>query len=435
MNERIVIVQAAGLGYEFLTRHYGDNWNGLKFQPLESPFPALTCPAQAAFRTASPAGGHGIVANGLYHRELRRPLFWEQASSLVEGPRIWDSFRRRGGRVALLFWQQSLGESVDLCLSPAPIHKHGGGMIQSVYSQPAGLYEHLCRVVGARFNLHRYWGPLASSASSAWIARATAALLTDAEWAPDLCLTYLPALDYDLQRHGPDHPAGTRALRDVMEQLDTIRAAAERNGYQLIVYGDYAIGPVHDAVHPNRLLHDAGLFRARLVAGRSYPDFHASPAFAMVDHEIAHVYLAAAPGAARRETVAALFAAQPGIARVMGREEQEAAGVRHPRGGDLLLVAAPGYWFAYPWWQHRREAPDFAGHVDIHNKPGYDPCELYFGWPPISTGQDPCRIRGSHGRTGPDRAAAWASSLPLPGTPATLVDLAAALRERWGQNP
>lgn len=435
MNERMVIVQVAGLGYEFLSRHRGCDWNGLTFRPLASPFPALTCPAQAAFRTASQAGGHGMVANGLYHRDLRRPLFWEQASSLVAGPRIWDSFRRRGRRVAMLFWQQSLGEAVDLCLSPAPIHKHGGGMIQSVYSQPAGLYDRLCHIVGERFNLHRYWGPLASTAASAWIARATAALLADPELAPDLCLTYLPALDYDLQRHGPDHPASARALRDAMEQLDTIRAAADRHGYQLIVFGDYAIGPVHDAVHPNRLLHEAGLFRTRSVAGRSYPDFHTSPAFAMVDHEIAHVYLAAFPGTSVIDTVTALFASQPGIARVMEREEQEAAGVYHPRGGDLLLVSAPGYWFAYPWWRHRREAPDFAGHVDIHNKPGYDPCELFFGWPPISVSQDPRRIRGSHGRPGPDRAAAWASTLPFPENPATMVDLAAAVRNRLDRLP
>ncbi|MEI6563929.1 MAG: nucleotide pyrophosphatase/phosphodiesterase family protein [bacterium] len=421
MKKRLVIIQAAGLGYDFLTQAFGQNLAGLQFRPLESVFPALTCTVQASFRTATPVSSHGMVANGRFHRELRRPLLWEQSSALVSGPRIWDTFRQQGNRVAMLFWQQSLGEAADTILSPAPIHKHGGGMVQSVYCKPAGLYESLSKRIGRTFPLHRYWGPLASPSSSDWIARATALLLADPNSAPDLCLTYLPALDYDLQRHGPTHPSALRSLETLMKQIALIRDAADRNGYDVIIFGDYAISPVTQAIFPNRALLQAGLFQTRTVAGMLYPDFHSSQAFAMVDHEIAHIYLRTP---AEAETTKLTLSAVEGIDAILGPQEQHAAGIAHPHSGELILVAKPGYWFAYPWWIDKRKAPDFASHVDIHNKPGYDPCELFFGWPPISVSQDTSRILGSHGALGAGRQAAWAATCPLPGTPTTLLELA-----------
>ena len=426
MSNRLVIIQVAGFGYDFLTETFGATWGGLPLEPLTSVFPALTCTAQATFRTAAPVSHHGMVANGRFHRELRRPLLWEQSSALVSGPRIWDAFRQRGKRVAMLFWQQSLGESVDIILSPAPIHKHGGGMVQSVYSQPAGLYDSLCKSIKRTFPLHRYWGPLASPVSSDWIAKATALLLADPDQAPDLCLTYLPALDYDLQRHGPSHPAAKRSLSALLEQLSLIRNAAEKNGYDLILFGDYAIGPATQAIFPNRALREANLFQTRTVAGMQYPDFHASQAFAMVDHEIAHVTLR---NTANIEETRTALASLDGIETIMDAKAQHAAGIAHPHGGELLLVAKPGFWFAYPWWTDRKDAPDYASHVDIHNKPGYDPCELFFGWPPISVSQDTRRIKGSHGTVGKGRDAVWASTCQLAGTPATLQELAQLVKQ------
>ena len=117
----------------------------------------------------------------------------------------------------------------------------------------------------------------------------------------------------------------------------------------------------------------------------------------------------------------------PGVELALDRAAQEARGLWHPRNGEILLVAKPGYWFAYPWWEQPREAPDYASHVDIHNKPGYDPCELFFGWPPPGISQDPTRIRGTHGRTGPEMEIAWTASWKLDSAPATLTDLAHAV--------
>lgn len=428
---RWLVVQVAALGHDLATTHPALAGLGLTFHPMDAAYPALTCTAQASFRTATPPARHGMVANGLFHRDLARALFWEQSAALVEGPRIWDACRAAGRRVAMLFWQQSLGESVDLLLSPAPIHKHGGGLVESVYAKPAGLYDRLRGRVGRPFRLHRYWGPLASPAASDWIADATVALLDDTELAPDLCFTYLPALDYDLQRYGPRSPRIAASLKALAGELERLRDAAARHGYALLVFGDYAIGPVNRAACPNRVLREAGLLNTRTVGGRLYADLADSAAFAMVDHEVAHVYVRVPDMVG---AVARVLNAMEGVECVMDRAAQKAAGLDHPRGGDLLIQALPGFWFAYPWWTQDREAPDYAGHVDIHNKPGYDPCELFFGWPPGTVSRNPNRVLGSHGRADATRRATWTATADL-GQPATLVELAAALQARLEARP
>jgi predicted AlkP superfamily pyrophosphatase or phosphodiesterase len=424
-NAKLLVVQVAGLGYDLAQRH-GLACAGRAFQPMQTVFPAVTCPVQASFRTALLPAAHGVVCNGMYSRTLRRTAFWEQSAALVAGPRIWDAFRRRGRKTAVLFWQQSLGEAADIILSPAPIHKHHGGMVEDCYSKPAGLYGRLRGHVGRPFRLAQYWGPFASAKSSQWIAEATAALLEIPDLAPDLCLTYLPVLDYDLQRHGPDHPAAGRAVAALRLQLDLLEAAAGRSGYELLVFGDYAIAPCpRGAVFPNRALLEAGLLAVRRVGGRQYADLHESRAFAVCDHEVAHVYVRKAGDL---PAVRSLLEAQPGVECVMAADEQAAAGLAHAHAGELVLQAAEGRWLAYPWWARRAEAPDYAGHVDIHSKPGYDPCELFLGWPPGTISLDARRVRGSHGRAGAGRRTCWASTA-ISGNIATVVDLAARVRD------
>ncbi len=358
-----------------------------------------------------------MISNGLYFRDLKKPLFWEQAASLVEGERIWKGLRARGLKTGMMFWQQSLGEDVDFVLSPRPIHKHEGGMIQDCYSQPEDLYARISEKIRRSFNLMHYWGPLASRKSSEWITAAVSAVMASPEYAPDLLFAYLPQLDYDLQRHGPESRAAERALDQLYAMLRRLIGVAEANGYHFLIFGDYAIGAVEKPpVFPNRLLRDARLLRTRAVRGMQYPDFFSSEAFAMVDHEIAHVFCKDAAAARRAREVLAP------VAEV--REERS-----HPRAGELLLVAEKGSWFAYPWWADPREAPDFATHVDIHSKPGFDPCELFWGWPPPSVSQNVSKVKGTHGRVGAGSEIAWASSLRFDFEPKNLLDLSRAVRD------
>ncbi|MCS6771057.1 MAG: alkaline phosphatase family protein [Kiritimatiellae bacterium] len=422
---RLLILDCAALGW---TQAIQIQISGVRFREARPVFPAVTCTAQATFRTASLPTRHGMVGNGLWFPDLKKVLFWEQSASLVKGARIWEAFRARGKRVGMMFWQQSLGESVDLVLSPRPIHKHNGGMIQDCYSQPPDLYERLCKMLGRPFNLMHYWGPLASRKSSEWIAEAVCAVMADPSFAPDLLLAYLPHLDYDLQRRGPTSPEAARAREVLSRLIKEILAAAEANGYDWLVFGDYSIGAVsRPAMFPNRVLREAGLFWTRRVRGMAYPDFFNSPAFAVVDHEVAHVFCR---DEKIREAARSSLASLPDLDQLLEGPTRREFGIDHPNAGDFTLIARRGSWFAYPWWTDPHEAPDYATHIDIHNKPGYDPCELFFGWPPLSISLDTSKVRGSHGRVGPEDSIAWASSFEPDRPIETLVDLALAARDR-----
>jgi predicted AlkP superfamily pyrophosphatase or phosphodiesterase len=428
MKKKLLVIQAAGLGYEFLRYWQATRLENLEFQPCVPVFPALTCTAQAAFRTGADPVSQGMPANGFFLRPESRAHFWDQAAAWVEGPRIWSAFRDAGRRVGLVCWQQSLGESVDLIFSPAPIHRHGGGMIQSCYAWPRELEADLREALGRSFNLFHYWGPVASPRASHWIAEATAEIMTRSRYAPDLLLTYLPALDYDLQRYGPEDRRARGALEHLWRDLRLLLKTAAVMGYEVMIAGDYAITRCGDGViYPNRRLAETDWMVTRRVGHRDYPDYFRSRAFALVDHEVAWVYLRDPRDA---DTVRAILAEEPGIGSILGPQELAKRGWTHPRAGDLLLTARPGWWFAYPWWTDPARAPEFDRHVDIHNKPGYDPCELFFGWPPISVSRDTSRIRGTHGGLdGPGREAAWAATWTPGAEPTNWIGLATAVRE------
>ena len=368
-------VVAAGLGWNLLERNGLTSLAGLSFAPRPSVFPAVTCVAQATLRTGLPPAEHGMVSNGYWSETFRKPVFWEQSARLVKGPRVWSARRAAGETFGMFFFQQSLGEDLDLILSPAPIHKHGGGMVMSCYTKPTGHAAVLRRLCGA-FPLWRYWGPLASPKVGRKCLGYFEAM-TDVQDVDEAFL-YLPTLDYAAQKCGPDSSAAKAALREFRRQLERLADLCQRRGCDLQVTGDYEITPVTDApVQPNVTLRREGLFRTRTVGGRSYPDFYQSEAFALCDHECCLVY-----GAARARAVEALLAT--------GGYEVPAEGLLRATDGAVVLLAKSGSWCGYEWWTDRREAPDFASHVDIHNKPGYDPKELFF----FNRGV----VKGTHGR-------------------------------------
>ena len=200
---------AAGLGFRELERRGALRMAGLAFAPGASAFPAVTCVAQATLRTGRDPREHGMTSNGVWLANLMKPSFWEQSAALVSGPRVWDAARAAGGTVGMYFWQQSLGERVDAVLSPAPIHKHGGGMIMRNYTQPPEMGDLLARRLGT-FPLYRYWGPLASPKVGRAVVANFEAMVEETN--PDWALLYLPTLDYAAQREGPESAAHGAAL-------------------------------------------------------------------------------------------------------------------------------------------------------------------------------------------------------------------------------
>ncbi len=342
---------------------------------LDEPLPAVTSTAQSTMLTGLLPRDHGIVGNGWYFRDLAEILFWRQSNALVCGEKVWDALRRArpGATVAQLFWWFNMYAAVDWSVTPRPHYPADGRKIPGIYTQPPALERELEEALGP-FPLFDFWGPRAGLRSSEWIA--ACALRIFEAFRPALTLVYLPHLDYDLQRFGPQSEEAARATAEIdrlaSDLIERVRAA----GGRAIVVSEYGIEPVSRPVHLNRVLREAGFLRVResRFVGETL-DAGASRAFAVADHQVAHVYVRAPEDEA---AVRALLLATPGVARVLGAAEKREVGLDHPRAGELVAVAAPGAWFTYYYWLDDARAPDFARTVDIHRKPGYDPVELFF---------------------------------------------------------
>jgi hypothetical protein len=140
----------------------------------------------------------------------------------------------------------------------------------------------------------------------------------------------------------------------------------------VIVLSEYGIVGVSAPVHINRVLRRAGLVAVREELGRELLDAGASEAFAVADHQVAHVYVR---NPHRVDEVRRLLEQEPGIERVVADKTE--LGLDHRRSGELVCIAKPDAWFTYYYWLDDDRAPDFARCVDIHRKPGYDPVELF----------------------------------------------------------
>ena len=401
-------------------------------RPLGAAFPALTCPAQATMLTGTPPAGHGIVGNGWYFRDLSEVLFWRQSNRLVGGEKLWDAARARvpGFTCAQLFWWYNMYAAVDWSVTPRPVYPADGRKIPGLYSNPPGLHRELEADLGP-FPFFNFWGPASDLRASRWIGDCARHVFD--RHRPTCTLVYLPHLDYSFQSRGPDHPASLAAVAEVDalagDLADHVRAA----GGDVLVVSEYGIRPVTGAVAVNRVLRRHGYLAVRETPWWDELDAGASRAFAVADHQVAHVYVRR-PGDVA--PVAELLAATDGVEAVLDPAAQGARGLEHPRAGELVAVAAPDRWFSYYHWLDDARAPDFARTVDIHRKPGYDPVELFVDprlrWPKLAVGWrllrrrlgfrglmdviplDPALVKGSHGRLpdDPDHGPVLVSSRP-----------------------
>jgi predicted AlkP superfamily pyrophosphatase or phosphodiesterase len=346
-------------------------------RPLNTVTPAVTCTVQSTLLTGLAPSGHGAVANGWYFRDLSEVLLWRQPNQLIAGEKIWDAGRARNRdfTCAKMFWWYNMYSGADYSATPRPMYPADGRKIPDHYAHPPELHDELDARLG-RFPLFKFWGPVADITSSDWIAKATLHVMHSRS--PTLTLTYLPHLDYNLQRLGPrpEHPRLQQDLREVDDLCGALIEAANKTGQRIIVVSEYGITGARDAVHINRALRHAGLIAVRPEEfGREILDAGASEAFAVADHQIAHIYVR---NPKRIAEVAALLRSLDGVESVWDESGKRANGLDHPRSGDLIAVSDADRWFSYYYWLDDALAPDFARTVDIHRKPGYDPVELFF---------------------------------------------------------
>ncbi|KRV49096.1 phosphodiesterase [Wenjunlia vitaminophila] len=341
--------------------------------PLGTVLPAVTCAAQSTFLTGTLPAEHGIVGNGWYFRDLGEVLLWRQHNGLVSGDKLWDAARRihPGYTVANICWWYAMGADTDVTVTPRPIYYADGRKEPDCYTRPVELHDELTAKLGT-FPLFHFWGPGADIVSSRWIVDATRHVVATRR--PDLALCYLPHLDYDLQRYGPDDPRSHRAATELDDALAPLLDDAQAEGRTVVALSEYGITRVTRAVDINRALRRARLLEVHTQDGMEYLDPMASRAFAVADHQIAHVYVR------RPEDLAATRAALAGldgIETLLDDEGKKKHGLDHPRSGELVAVAEPDAWFTYYYWLDDAHAPDFAQLVEIHRKPGYDPVELF----------------------------------------------------------
>jgi len=388
-------------------------------RPLNTVIPAVTCTVQPTLLTGLMPCDHGAVANGWYFRDLAEVRLWRQSNRLIAGEKVWEAGRARDPEFtcAKMFWWYNMYATADWSATPRPMYPADGRKIPDHYAFPADLHDELEARFGT-FPLFNFWGPAANISSSAWIARATLYVMKTRN--PTLTLTYLPHLDYNLQRLGPN--LSNSVLINDLQEIDALCGelieAADSSGRETIVVSEYGITPVTDAVHINRALRQAGLIVVREEMGREQLDAGASAAFALADHQIAHVYVS---DPKRVEEVKALLEALDGVETVLDDAGKQSVGLNHPRSGELVAIARADRWFSYYYWLDDERAPDYARTVDIHRKPGYDPVELFIDpeirWPKLAIGirlakrklgmrtlldvislNNTKLVRGSHGR-------------------------------------
>lgn len=425
MTKRLMVINVVGLTPSLV----GENTPHLKklmdrgsSGSISPVLPAVTCTAQATYLTGTMPSEHGIVGNGWLFKDTNEVRLWHQSNRLMQGEKLWETMRRRdpAATCANIFWWFNMYSSADYSVTVRPMYPADGRKIPDIYTYPLEWRQELNAQLG-QFPLFNFWGPMSDITSSRWIADAT--LKTLDKYRPTLTLVYLPHLDYCLQKLGPGHASIPDELRAIDGECGRLLAAAEREDIQVVVVSEYGIEPAERPVHLNRVLREAGYIRLREELGRELLDAGACRAFALADHQLAHIYV---KDGADLAAVKALVEAQPGVARVLDAQEKKIEGLDHPRAGDLVAVADRGAWFTYYYWLEETRAPDFARCVDIHRKPGYDPVELYLDpdirLPMVATGwrllkkslgfrtlmdvipTDAALVKGTHGRP-PDSAA------------------------------
>lgn len=374
---KTVVINAVGLSpHIFPTRKHAPRLHDFRAAGASTSIgpvlPAVTTTVQSTYLTGKHPGGpngHGIVANGWYFRETAEVRFWLQNNALVAAPKIWDHAKSLDPTFtcANMFWWYNMYSTADYSVTPRPMYPADGRKIPDVYAHPAELRHQLQEKLGT-FPLFNFWGPATSIKATQWIANAS--IEVDRKFNPTLTLIYLPHMDYVLQKGG-DHTSDLLELDAVCGKLiDHFQSQNTR----IIIVSEYGIAPVSKPIHLNRVLRQAGLLTIREELGHELLDCGASQAFAVADHQIAHIYV---NDRSQLSKIKSLLESTPGVAAVLDDEGKRAHHLDHPRSGELICLAAPDAWFTYYFWQDDDKAPDYARTVDIHRKPGYDPVELF----------------------------------------------------------
>lgn len=370
MKTRVAVLNVVGLTRAVLDemprlREWSKGRESRSFKPA---FPAVTCTAQSSYLTGKSVGEHGIVGNGWYDREAAEVKFWKQSNHLVKGEKVWEA---AGVDCAKMFWWYNMYSSADFAATPRPLYPADGRKFFDIHTQPMGMREEIKADLG-NFPFPAFWGPKAGIGSSDWIAKS--AKWIEEKESPSLNLVYLPHLDYGLQKFG----SGAEEMAAEYAAIDEITCDLieflEGRGVEVLVLSEYGISPVSQPVHLNRIFREKGWIQVKDELGLETLDCGGCQAFAVADHQVAHVYV---NDLSIAEEVRQVVRETAGVEEIREGTALWGEGIGRERGGDFVAVSNEDAWFTYYYWLDDAKAPDFARCIDIHRKPGYDPVELF----------------------------------------------------------
>lgn len=373
--KKTVVINVVGLTKRLIGEHTPFIKSFLekgKTSYIEPILPAVTCAVQSTYVTGKWPSEHGIVGNGWYFKDECEVKFWRQSNKLVQQPKLWDDLKEKHPNFTCAnhFWWYNMYSNVDYSITPRPNYLADGRKIPDVYSYPANLRDEMQDALGT-FPLFEFWGPKTTINSSKWIA--DAALLTDKKHNPDLTLIYLPHLDYNLQRYGLDFTIISKDLLEIDNVVKDLVNHYEALDARVILLSEYGITNVNKPIHLNRILRKEGYIAIREERGLELLDAGESDAFAVADHQIAHIYC---KDSSAIKKLVRLLEPIEGVEKVLFGEDLKKHHINHERCGDIVVVADKDSWFTYYFWLDDAKAPDYARMVDIHKKPGYDPVEM-----------------------------------------------------------
>ena len=288
---------------------------------LREVVPAVTCTAQASILTGKLPQEHGIVGNGWLFRDTGEVRFWQQSNALIQAEPVYVTARRR-----------ALEQRPAIPHGQALLVVQPGGGRRAQRDAQAVLWRR--RQQGLRHRRHSRGavraararpGPISRSTPSGdrcaglpctqWIARSAAEIIKNER--PELTLVYLPHLDYDPQRFGPSGcdmaRLVARAGRRVRPVLEQARAGRRTGvGRQRVRSWRRAAVRSCSTACCGRL----GCSRVRPGPFGEMLDTFGSQAFAVCDHQVAHVYLNQA-GEQQHQRARRLISGLPGVACVL----------------------------------------------------------------------------------------------------------------------
>lgn len=374
--QKTVVIDIVGLSTGLIGDHtpFLKKYIQDKFVQTISPMlPAVTTAVQSTYVTGKWPSEHGIVGNGWYDHTDSEIKFWKQSNKLVQAEKIWDKAKRLDPTftVSKMFWWYNMYSTADYSVTPRPNYLADGRKMPDCYSEPAALRDELQKELGT-FPLFQFWGPGANIKSTQWIADAS--VITDKKYNPTLTLIYLPHLDYCLQKFGQDFHLIAKELGEIDRVVEQLVTHYTQAGARIMLLSEYGITNVDRPIYVNRVLRENNWLGIRVERGLELLDAGASKAFAVADHQIAHIYIKDPAWVSKVKSVVEKI---PGVELVLDKQEQKAHHIDHERSGDLVLMADARSWFCYYYWMDDSKAPDFARSVDIFKKPGYDPVEMF----------------------------------------------------------